>query len=106
MVLDQLGHAQGRGHFPRNGRGVDHALGQGLGHLRHRHAHRLGAELGQHAGNDARPAAHLHPLEIFKAGDGVLGVEQARTMGMQGDDVNAGEFVGRICHDIVVEGRR
>ncbi|MCY1364519.1 hypothetical protein D9M69_513240 [compost metagenome] len=104
VVLHQLAHLKRGRHFPGDRGAVDHAFGQGLGHGRHRHAHRVGAQLGEHVVDDARAAADLHAAQALQAGHRLLGVEQARAVRVHSDQLDAAEFVGRELLDVFLKG--
>ncbi len=106
VVLHQFAHLQRGRHFPGNGGAVDNALGQRLGDGRHRHAHGRGAQFGEHVVDDPRASADLHAAQAFQAGDGRLGVEQARPVGVHGDELDVLELVGGELLDVLLDGAR
>ena len=103
MIVDQLGDLKRGGHFPRDGRAGDDTGRERFRHLRHGHADRLGTEAGEQVVDDTRATADLHALEVLELVDRVLGVEEAWAVGVDAEELDAGELVHRIGFDEFVE---
>ena len=87
-------HFQAGSHFVRDDGTVNHAFGQGFGHLRHGHAHGGGPHHAQHFGDGGGGAAHFQALQVFHLGDGlVLGEEHAGAMHMDGQQLHILVFI-------------
>jgi hypothetical protein len=96
VELGELVHLDRRHHFPGNDAALDGALGQRVRDLRQRHADRRGAQRAHQLGDLARGGAHLQAAHVAHALDRLLGgVDDARAVHLQRDDLRVLELVGR-----------
>jgi hypothetical protein len=96
VELDQLLHLEGRHDFPRHDAAVDHALGQRLGDLRHRHRNAVGAERLQRLAGEPGRRAQLEALEVVHGLDLLVRMDQAVVMRPDRDRVHLAEFLARM----------
>ncbi|MCY1441659.1 hypothetical protein D9M71_579820 [compost metagenome] len=94
MVVGDLVQLGRRHHFPGGQCAVHHPLGDGLGHLRRRHAHRGRAQGFHQLGGRAAGGTQLEVLQVIEAGHGLAaGMDVHAAIAVDGQHLVALEVV-------------